>query len=140
MSEDRYKIYLEERSFLVTSKHQSATQLDKAILTLSGGAFGISMVFLRDIVSINKITGTGFLVWAWSLLIVSMLMTLFSFLFSQCACERAIKILEEDFLSDNDGPSGSNIWSCITQALNFISIIAFTLGLFFLIVFAIKNF
>lgn len=49
MSDDDTENYLKERKLLIDAQQQSYQQFDKAILTLSSGGLGVSIIFLRDI-------------------------------------------------------------------------------------------
>ena len=40
----------ETRKDYVESEHHAQDQFDKAVLTLSGGAFGVSFAFMNDVV------------------------------------------------------------------------------------------
>ena len=54
MNEDDTKNYLEERKLLIEAQQQSYQQFDKAILTLSSGGLGVSIIFLRDILPFEQ--------------------------------------------------------------------------------------
>ena len=45
----QYRRFLDERQSLNDARFKVAETLDKALLTLSGGALGISMTFVKDI-------------------------------------------------------------------------------------------
>jgi len=97
-----YKVYLEERKLLIDAEREGSRSFDKTILTLSAGAFGISLTFIRQIVP-NIETGTLFLlILGWTGFTISMLATLISFLTSQRACARQREILEENYFNKSD--------------------------------------
>ena len=73
------------RSQLMTLWQKSQEDFDKSVLSLSGGALGVSFVFLKDIVGANPIHLRGLLLAAWTCWGVSSLATLFSFLSSKWA-------------------------------------------------------
>ena len=64
---------------------------DKATMALSGGALGVSMTFLKDVVVKQCIQGGGFLLAAWICWGLSVTCTLFSFYTSVQALRRAIQ-------------------------------------------------
>ena len=141
-----YKVYLEERKSLVDAVREGARSFDKTILVLSSGAFGLSLTFIRQI-SPNIKSGTVFLlICAWVGFCLSLLFTLISFLTSQSACLKQIKILEvEYFNSQREHDKKANIEnienksSDWTGRLNKLSIVAFMLGVIFLAFFSISN-
>jgi len=85
MSDDNTENYLKERKLLVEAQQQSYQQFDKAILTLSSGGLGVSIIFLRDILPLEQITNYCFLIGSWILFTISITCTLISFLASQYA-------------------------------------------------------
>ena len=68
---------------------QAIDQFDKTILTLTSGAFGLSFVFLKDIVKPEVVTHKGWLICACISWILSLLLTLLSFYFSHLAMRHA---------------------------------------------------
>ena len=142
----KYKVYLEERKSLVDAEREGSRLFDKAILTLTAGAFGLSLTFIRQMAPDIK-SGTAFLlICAWVGFCLSLLFTLISFLTSQSACLKQIKILEvEYFNSQREHDKKANIEnienksSDWTGRLNKLSIVAFMLGVIFLAIFSISN-
>ncbi len=138
-----YKDYLEERKLLIDAEREQSRLFDKAILTLAGGAFGLSLTFIKDIVSEQKPIQICWLILAWICFCSSMLSTLISFLTSQKACSRQREIIEESSPNNGiklDGSSGSlNKPAVWTYRLNVVSILTFITGAVFLSVFSIVN-
>jgi len=71
------------------SEFQAIDQFDKIVLTLTGGAFGVSFAFLKDIVRPDAVTHQGFLVAAWVFWCLTLSVNLTSFYFSHLAMRRA---------------------------------------------------
>ena len=135
----RYKVYLDERKALVDAEREGARLFDKAILTLTAGAFGLSLAFIRQVVPEIK-CGTLFLLIAgWTGFSLSLLSTLISFLASQSACSRQRKILELEYIDNRDTQKEKNRPARWTKRLNVSSIAFFILGLIFLTLFVILN-
>jgi hypothetical protein len=139
----KYKVYLEERKSLFDAIREGSQSFDKAILTLSAGAFGLSLTFIREIVPHISPETFYMLIVAWICFGVSMLSTLISFLTSQRACKKQIEILEKYFLNDNpckpkESPPKNkpSVW---TNRLNIFSIVVFIIGVIFLATFTILN-
>jgi tetrahydromethanopterin S-methyltransferase subunit F len=135
----RYKIYIEERAKLVQSQVEETHKFDKAILTLAAGAFGFSLAFIKEIVTCIK---DGTFVWllaAWTGFGASLLSTLISFLASQSACRKQIKILEKVIFDGKKRETEKNRAAKWTFGLNIASIAAFILGVILLVVFVSMN-
>ncbi len=73
--------YLEERDTLIEGERNASESFDKAMLTLSGGVFALSITFVKEIAP--QPIGTGWLLSAWIGFAISLLATLISFLSSQ---------------------------------------------------------
>jgi len=138
-----YKVYLEERKSLVDAEREGSRLFDKAILTLTAGAFGLSLTFIRQMAPDIK-SGTAFmLVYAWVGFCVSLLSTLISFLTSQSACSRQREILEAEYFHNSSGHDKKanlkNKFAIWTKWLNILSIFTFIIGVIFLAIFSIVN-
>jgi len=132
--EDEYKVYLDERAKLIQSQAEETHKFDKAILTLAAGAFGFSLAFIKDIIPDMK-NGTFFwLLAAWGGFGASLLSTLISFLTSQSACRKQIKILEKAIFDGKKNRAAA--W---TLGFNITSITTFILGVILLVIFVSKN-
>jgi len=138
-----YKVYLEERKSLVDAEREGSRLFDKAILTLTAGAFGLSLTFIRQMAPDIK-SGTAFmLVYAWVGFCVSLLSTLISFLTSQSACSRQREMLEAEYFHNSSGHDKKtnlkNKFAVWTKWLNILSIFTFIIGVIFLAIFSIVN-
>jgi len=138
-----YKVYLEERKSLVDAEREGSRLFDKAILTLTAGAFGLSLTFIRQMAPDIK-SGTAFmLVYAWVGFCISLLSTLISFLTSQSACSKQREILEAEYFNNHSSHDKKanlkNKASVCTWWLNILSISTFIIGVIFLAIFSISN-
>jgi len=134
---DAYQKYLEERKLLVSAERETAQQFDKSILTLAGGALALSITFIDKIAPCPKESSIFFLVNAWGLFCLSLLITLISFLTSQAACRTQRDILDDDISGEETGRVNKPaLW---TNRLNYLSIGAFILGIIALVVFCTFN-
>jgi len=138
--EKDYQIYLEERKSLVEGESSQATSFDKYILTITSGIFGLSITFIKNMVTnINQNT-KHFLIISWILLVLSILSTLISFLTSQSAFRKQIKIIEDKYVIKKDEANcEKNIFAIVTKILNILSIIFFITGIIFLFIFVSIN-
>ena len=80
----------EYRQWLVSAEQKAQEDYDKTILTLSGGALGISFAFIKDILGDNPIIHSTWLVAAWALWALSTSAVLSSFFVSRLALRKAI--------------------------------------------------
>jgi hypothetical protein len=133
----QYRVYLDERKALVEAEKEGAHFFDKAILTLTAGAFGLSLTFIRQIVPTIRPYTKFLLILGWAGFCFSLLSTLVSFLTSQAACRRQREILKSVFC--NEGREDKNVYGQVTQGLNIFSICAFVAGVVFLALFVILN-
>jgi hypothetical protein len=137
-SED-WKTYKEERTFLNNAILDQSKSFDKYVLTLSGGAFGISLIFIKDIVKTPQPIALSLLIAAWVLFGVSITFTLVSFLLSQEACKMQIEINRAILLENDKTKIPINVYGVITSVLNWLSGSVFIAGISSLAAFAIQN-
>ena len=129
MSDDDTENYLKERKLLIDAQQQSCQQFDKAILTLSMGGLGVSIIFLRDILPLEQITNYYFLIGSWILFALSITCTLISFLASQYAYNQQLELISRYFLNkDPDALDKKNRFAQITGGLNTFAAIFFILA------------
>lgn len=62
--------------------------LDKALLSLSSAGLGVSLAFIKNVVSLDKATNLCFLHWSWAAFVGTIIFTLVSFVMSQCGLEK----------------------------------------------------
>ena len=74
---------------LQESEFQAIDQFDKKVFALTGGAFGVSFAFLKDIVGPGVVAHKGVLVAAWIFWCTTLFVNLTSFYFSHLAMRRA---------------------------------------------------
>jgi len=113
------------RQLLVTLEHSSQEKYDQAIMTLSGGALGITFAFVKDVASPANDVSCFWLLAAWFSWGVSVTAVLFSFFFSQCALRTAIN--QVDNRTHRKQRLGGS-WNVITAVLNVLGGVAFLLG------------
>lgn len=126
----------EYRKWLVAAEQKSQEDFDKTVLTLSGGALGISFAFLKDIVGPQPIVLSGFLLAAWFAWAFSTFSVLTSYYLSHLALRRAIGQVDDGTIFKN--PPGG-IFACLTAILNGTGAVLFLVGVCCITVFAIAN-
>ena len=142
MDEKRYEVYLQERNSLVNAELEQARQFDKYILTLAAGTFGLSLLFIRQLVPSPEQGTICLLVTAWIAFGASILTTLISFLLSQTACSKQREILKtwykkKDTELREEGMK--NVFAIWTRTLNWTSMSLFIIGVVLLIIFSAVN-
>lgn len=126
----------EYRLHLVEAQQKSLEAFDKTILSLSGGALAISLVFVHDIIGDGEIRGSCLLFIAWVCWIVSMVSTLSSFLLSHHALRKAIDQVDAGVIHTNY-PGGR--FNYATHVANVLSFIAFVIGVILIVIFVSWN-
>ena len=113
---------------------------DKWILTLSGGALGLSITFIEKIAK-NPTPETLFwLKLSWGCLVISLLSALLSLVTSQSAIRENRKELDIAYSEKRDPNLGFPRWfTNFTNVLNWGSLFLFIVGVIFLCVFSFKN-
>lgn len=132
IAEAREKATAEYRASLLTCDKSSVEEYDKAVMTLSGGAIGLSFTFFNDIGR----EGAGFLFFAWVCWGFSVTAVLCSHFFSHLAMRRALSDLDEGKL--NYAKPG-RLWDTAINVLNPTGGILFLIGVLLLTVFVWCN-
>jgi hypothetical protein len=126
----------EYRQWLIAAEQKAQDDFDKAVLSLSGGALGISFVFVKDIIGPGVIHHPVWLLIAWVLWALSSLAILSSFFASHLALRLAIKQCDDGSIYKKT-PGG--IFSSATRNLNAFGAALFVLGVFFMAAFIYSN-
>ena len=136
--------YLDERRALSDAEAEQSWLFDRAILVLSGGALGLSLTFIREVVPQVGANTVGWLVGGWSLLIASLMATLISFQVSQLAFRRQRDVIEHLYGhkadEEADAEKTENTPASWTNRLNIASLGLFIMGTIALTVFVAINF
>lgn len=126
----------EYRTELIRTVQKLNENYDKLIVTLAGGALGLSIVFLKDVIKQDQIQSPTLLFVAWILFILSLSSVLGSLLFGIAANKKAIKQVDDDTIY-NEEPGG--VFSKFTKWLHYSGTVLLVAGLFFIAAFACKN-
>lgn len=136
MAQSVQELAAEYRRLLVGLEQKSTEAFDKAVLSLSGGALGLSIAFLNNIRGQNAAERDDFLLGAWILWATSLVLTLISFWLSSRAMQMAIKQLDEGRLAQ-EHPGG--LWDMATKLLTPLAGLGFIGGVVLMIVFVHSN-
>ena len=130
--------YLDERKLLVEGEKSTSASFDRYILTLSGGALALTMVFIRDIAPNPLASSRLYLFTSWIAFGAAIIMMLASMLTSQSAFRKQRDIIGMSHGSQvQDDPR--NQWAWATNILNILSMVAFGVGVVFIAIFIAFN-
>jgi hypothetical protein len=124
------------RKHLVASDQKSQEDFDKTVLSLSGGALGISFVFLKDVIGPNPIQSPTLLFSAWVTWGLSTFCVLSSYYLSHLAIRKTIRQIDDDTL--HQGKPGGR-YRDATALLNAAGAVLFLLGVCAITLFANAN-
>ena len=144
MSDDdqkhRREVYANTRKDLLGRQLSNSEKFDNAILTLSTGALGISLAFIKDIVPLKIAQNLWLLKASWWLFGLSIISTLASFVASQRGISRQLKYAEEYYLNKKDDYLRKrNYPAILTDFLNYSSGTLFIAAILITIFFVISN-
>ena len=126
----------EYRSLLITSEQKAQEDYDKTVLSLSGGALGVSFAFVKDVVGSQSMAHSEFLLMAWIAWGISATCVLASFYFSQQALRRTIKQVDANKVYEQI-PGG--FFSRLTAILNASGGLLFFIGVVLITIFVSQN-
>lgn len=126
----------EYRQWLIAAEQKAQDDFDKTVLSLSGGALGVSFVFVKDIIDPGAIHNSSWLLIAWLSWALSSLAVLASFFASHLALRLAIKQCDDGSIY-NQTPGG--IFSRVTRNLNALGASMFVVGVCFMAGFVYSN-
>jgi hypothetical protein len=127
---------LEYRKWLVAAEQKSQEDFDKTVLSLSGGALGISFVFLKDVIGPNPIQSPTLLFLAWVAWALSTFAVLLSFHLSHLALRKAIAQVDAGSIHQQ---KAGGVFSSLTKWLNLSGAILFLVGVLCITMFASVN-
>lgn len=124
------------RQWLISAEHKAQDDFDKAVLSLSGGALGISFVFVKEIVGPGEIQLALLLMVAWIAWALSSLSILASYFFSHLSLRRAIKQCDDGTIY---GTTPGGIFATLTGSLNACGALLFVAGVISMSAFVYLN-
>jgi len=133
----KYQAYLDHRKQLNQGELEVSGRYDQWLLTLSGGALGLSIAFLEKLTPDRETQAVYLLALSWTALVAAILCGLFSLYVSQKSYCKERDNLDADPLGVKEFPK--NPWQGWTSGLNISSSILFGIGIIFLCVFALLN-
>jgi hypothetical protein len=126
----------EYRKHLVLAEQKAQEDYDKTILSLSGGALGISFAFIDKMIGTGPVIQPGLLFLAWVSWGTSVIVVLASFFFSQLALRQAIRQVDTEQIYIKR-PGG--FYSITIDICNGVGGFLFFAGVILIIIFVHKN-
>ena len=125
----------EYRNNLIQAEQKSQDDYDKSIISLSGGALGISLVFYKEVIGGKTLNCPDLLVWSWGIWAASIAIVVVSYFLSRLALRKAIEQTDK-----NDFSGGVGGWAAkLTSYANALSGILFVVGISLFISFSSQN-
>ena len=124
------------RKGLIDAGQKMQLAYDKAVMTLSGGALGISFAYIKDVVGKATILDTGWLLAAWICWGASVTCTLMSFYTSTLALRHAIQQTDEKLVYIE---LVGGKYTALTKLLNFFGGSLFLVGVVSIVIFVSYN-
>jgi hypothetical protein len=131
--EDNLSAY---RQSLLAAEQAMQGEYDKGVLTLSAGALGISLVFLKDVVGTRPLVHSWCLLAAWIVWSLSIAFVLSSYFTITKALRRAV--MDTD-LKDIYVTLAQSCWATATKVVNAAGGICFFIGIVLLVTFVSFN-
>ncbi|WP_376693086.1 hypothetical protein [Wenzhouxiangella sp. EGI_FJ10409] len=133
MQDEKLKDY---RSDLTNTLRFLNEAYDKMLLTLAGGALGLSIVFLKDILVVEALKSPLLLIWAWGLFIFSLAGVLGRLLFGIEAYRKALRQVDDGTIRQAR-PGG--FYSIASRSLHISAALSLIAGFICIAAFAYKN-
>lgn len=135
---ERVEQYRQFRDDLWKRQLSNAENFDKAILTLSSAAIGLSMTFLSKYE--NELSNSCFLYIGWILQVSSIIATLASYIIGQWGITLQLEITYRYFLEKDDSALNTqNHWAKKSESCTVAAGVCFVLGIITLMVFFAIN-
>lgn len=129
MDNELQKLHDELRDDLFKRQLSNSQFLAKAVLSLSGAGLAFTFVFIKDIVPLKPETDLFLMFISWISFILAIVCTLVSFLISQMAIKKQLKLNYEYYiLEKEEAKDKKNRLSPIIPLLSWVSVIVYILA------------
>lgn len=137
-ADQRYKLYLDRHAELNALVASQQSTLDKWLLTLSTGSFGLTISLLPSLNAAEGIKTEWLLITSWSAFALAMVLVLASFWVSTSAASVEIQVNDKAYQNPNTPPR-RNHYVCYLRVLNIQALMVFIIGVILLVIFAGRN-
>ncbi|RLA57869.1 MAG: hypothetical protein DRQ78_12925 [Epsilonproteobacteria bacterium] len=139
-NEENKKLYNEYYKDINSRILSNIENYDKAILSLSVTMLGLSIAFIKNIVSFENVKDLIILEYSWLFLVLAVISTIVSFISGNKANEKHLEFAEDYYLNDNERAfEEKSKWTTFTEYLNMGSGLFFILGIILTVYFAYIN-
>ena len=133
-----HKEYNDKMDDILKSSYE---HFDRALLTLSSGGLGLSILYISNFGSKHQINSEVFIIIAWILFCISIVSTLLSLIFSQEASKKYKMYSDMYYIEGNEEfVNKKNCYSIATTYLNYFSGGSFLFAVIFMLIFVSNNF
>lgn len=142
MTEERQKLHDALRDDLFKRQISNSEMLDKAILSLSSAGIGVSLLFLKskNEQNIANLADVGFLHWSWIGFLLAIVCTLVSFIVSQYAIQKQLKLNRQYYLEGKEEViKKKNCSAWIIFPLSLLSVTFYVVSVGLMVEFLRKN-
>lgn len=130
VAEERKKVHADLKAELFKRQLSNSDNFDKAILTYSCAGLALSLGFLKDFIPVTRANASWLLFLSWTLFVVAVVVTLFSFISSQLGITRQLEINERYYLRmDDSALSEKNFFARLTDWLGYGAGAAFVVAI-----------
>jgi hypothetical protein len=138
----RHDLHAQHKNRIWEDIQSSTDSFDQSLLTLSSGALGLSLAFIKDVVPLKGAVWIGLLFASWIAFALCIVTTVASFLISVKANKQQLGYIDEYYIDANDDAFDKHKTSGYVKALErctWAAIILFIAGLFCTIMFVCEN-
>ena len=139
---ERQELHDALRDDLFKRQLSNSEMLDKAILSLSSAGIGVSLLFLKSkgTPDITQVVDVHFLHLSWGAFLLAVVFTLVSFLVSQYAIKKQLKLNKQYYLEGKeDVINQSNHFAWITFLLSHLSVGSYIGAVYLMVAFLKRN-
>jgi hypothetical protein len=137
MDEQERVELLKSREIVSQMGAEQVVNFDKALLTLTTGGLGLSVLFLTEFFDDRSIAEVIFLYFSWTAWTLSLVFNMISYLTSWKDSERAVEIIDNRM--EEKSANEVNTWRIVTIWLNWSSFAGFVLGAVLFLIFVSLN-
>lgn len=134
---EQHSALMAYRASMVATEQRIQEDLDKAVVSLSGGALGVSFIFLKDIVAKKPVAVPWMLMTAWGLWAAAIVAVLASYYIGSRVFRKTIDQVDDGTIHFVKSPGGR--LDTVAAVLNVLSGLLFVLGVVAMMVFVHRN-
>lgn len=125
----------EYRQHLVQTYEELSLGYAKTLVTLAGGALGLSLTFAKDIVGDSAGDCRWLLILAWALWAVALSAVLVGFFCGRQAARFAMDQYDQGRLEGENAETAGGAWTSATHVGGLVSLVSFVVGLIAFVVY-----